>query len=605
MLAAVGLCAAVIVAYHNTLSGPFVFDDPLAITENPTIRQLWPLTDVLLPPRGEGLSVEGRPVLNLTLALNHAIGGTAVRGYHVFNILIHALATLTLFGVVRRTLLLPRMQARFGGSALPLATVVALLWAVHPLQTESVTYVIQRAESLVALFYLLTFYCFLRGISFHVLREKTAGARTGFGLAVGACLVGMATKEVMVSAPLMILLFDRAFVAGTFGEAWRRRRWVHAGLFATWILLAVLAIRTGTRGGTAGFGINVTPWDYALTQFEAVTRYVWLSFWPHPLILDYGTEWVRHVADVLPYALVLLTLTAGTVVAWWRWPAVAFLGILFFAVLSPTSSIVPGNRQTLAEHRMYLPLAAVIVLVVCSGHLVVRESASRRGLGVGAMAIAVAWSALTLRRNEDYRSVLTLYRDTVDKRPNNGFARYNLAKVYAENNRHAEAIVEYEHSLRLMPGLAPVHNNLGNSLLALGRTTDARAQFETAIRLDPKYAHAYFNLGNLRLRDGAKEDAARHFQAAVTVDTGHVEARTNLAGVLLELGRLDEAREQFDRVLRAKPDSIEARFGLGNVHLLQRRWAEAGREFEAVLRARPDLSIARERLEQAKREAGR
>src|SRR5688572_33030910 len=113
MLVSATLVAAIVAAYLNSLGGPFVFDDLLAILENPTIRRLWPLTDVLFPPRGEGLTVEGRPVLNLTLALNHAIGGTAVRGYHVFNLIVHALAALTLFGVVRRTLLLPRLRTRF------------------------------------------------------------------------------------------------------------------------------------------------------------------------------------------------------------------------------------------------------------------------------------------------------------------------------------------------------------------------------------------------------------------------------------------------------------------------------------------------------------
>jgi hypothetical protein len=146
------LVAAIVAAYINSLSVPFVFDDPLAITENPTIHHLWPLSDVLFPPHGKGLSVEGRPVLNLTLALNYAIGGTSVQGYHVVNILIHALSTLTLFGLVRRTLLLPRLRERFGSAALPLAAIVAALWSLHPLQTESVTYIIQRAESLVGLF---------------------------------------------------------------------------------------------------------------------------------------------------------------------------------------------------------------------------------------------------------------------------------------------------------------------------------------------------------------------------------------------------------------------------------------------------------------------
>ncbi|MES2697393.1 MAG: tetratricopeptide repeat protein [Verrucomicrobiota bacterium] len=656
--AALVLVAAIFAAYANSIDAPFVFDDPLAIVENPTIRQLWPLTDVLLPPRGEGLSVEGRPVLNLTLALNYAVGGTAVRGYHLVNIAIHALAALTLLGLARRAFTLPRLRTRFGAAALPLATLISLLWALHPLQTESVTYVIQRAESLVGLFYLLTLYCFVRAAEHRVVRgeeQKQGGergaARSGecgtehatsrsaerseeFGkeraaqrgakqaekmpssaggaddaryawsnwstLAVLACLIGMATKEVMVSAPLLVLLFDRAFISGTFRAAWRARGGLHTALFATWLLLGALVLSTGTRGGTAGFGIDVTPWKYALTQFEAVTRYVWLSFWPEPLIFDYGVAWTQGTADVLPYALALLTLIGATIVAWWRAPGAAWLGILFFAVLSPTSSIVPGNRQTLAEHRMYLPLATVVTLVVCGAHLAARTPTRRRGLFVVGTIVALGLGVLTVRRNRDYATELRLYEDTVAKRPNNGFARYNLGKVYAEAGRHDAAVTEYEHSLRLMPRVSHTHFNLANSLAALGRTATAREQYETALHLDPKYAKSHFNLGNLELALGRKAEAAEHFRAAIALEPKNIEARTNLGGVLLELGQLDGAREQLEQAVKLQPTSVEARFALGNLALLQSRWSDAVKEFEAVLAARPELSLAKERLELAR-----
>ena len=201
----------------------------------------------------------------------------------------------------------------------------------------------------------------------------------------------MATKEVMVSAPLMVLLFDVVFVSRTFSRAWRLHRSLHAALFSTWLLLAALVLNTGTRGGTAGFGINVTPWAYALTQFQAVVHYVWLSLWPHPLIFDYGVQWVRTVAEVLPYAAALLSLIAATVVAWRRWPMAAWLGTLFFAVLSPTSSFVPGNRQTLAEHRMYLPLplAAVVVLIVCAVYRCAHNRPRRLVVAAGAAALGL------------------------------------------------------------------------------------------------------------------------------------------------------------------------------------------------------------------------
>ena len=672
MLIGAALVVAIVAAYLNSLDGPFVFDDALAIPENPTIRRLWPLTDVLFPPRGEGLSVEGRPVLNLTLALNFAIGGTAVRGYHVVNVAIHSLAALTLFGLVRRTLVLPRLRERFGRHALPIAAIIVALWSLHPLQTESVTYVIQRAESLVGLFYLLTLYCFVRGAEQGAYpiqgsparerREKARGdipiipppvrqaqgpepaegltlrtttdvplnpvsnvplahargyerervefsgtAETGlylrrawFVLAVLACAIGMATKEVMVSAPLLVLIFDRAFVTGTLWKAWRRRWRIHLALFSTWILLAALVIRTGTRGGTAGFGIGVTPFDYALTQFEAVTRYIWLSLWPHPLVFDYGVDWVERAIDVLPFMIAVGGLVAATIVAWWRWPATAFLGFLFFAVLSPTSSIVPGNRQTLAEHRMYLPLAAITVLAVCGVHSVVQTRRQARALFVAGAMATIALGGLTVRRNFDYRSELALYHDTAIKRPSNGFARYNLAKAYAEAGRHAEALPEYEAGLRLMAEAPGIHYNLANSLAALGRRDEAVAHYEAALQAEPNYARAHFNLGNVLLELGRKEDARAHFAATVAVEPSFVEARVNLGGVLLELGGLTEARGHFEDVLRHKPEHVLAHFNLANVCLLEQRWEDAIRHFEKVIALRPDLAVARERLEMAR-----
>ena len=185
------------------------------------------------------------------------------------NLAIHYLAGLALFGIVRRTL-----ARRKDPAAALIAFSAALVWALHPLQTESVTYIIQRAESLMGLFYLVTLYCFIRGA------EADGRQRPWFALCVAACLLGMATKEVMVSAPLIVLLYDRTFVAGSFREAWRRRWGLHAALAATWLPLAGLVAGAGwDRSGTSGFNSDVTPWAYWLTQFEAVTRYLWLSVW--------------------------------------------------------------------------------------------------------------------------------------------------------------------------------------------------------------------------------------------------------------------------------------------------------------------------------------
>ena len=575
---ALALVAAVGAVYASSLSGPFVFDDLLSITENPTIRQLWPLTAPLSPPSGQGLTVEGRPLLNLSLALNYAISGTNPWSYHVTNTAIHALAALALFGLLRRTL---TASSTFNVHlSTTLSFSAALLWAVHPLQTESVTYIVQRTESLMGLLLLATLYFFRRG-------WLTAS--------FFACLLGMATKEVMVVAPLLVVLYDRTFVSGSFRAGWQRHRAFYGALAATWLLLGFLVLGAGNRGGTIGSSAGVSQWDYALCQSRAVLHYARLALWPHPLIFDYGTDFISFAAAA-PYLLSIFALVAATGYALWRRPALGFLGAWYFLILAPTSSIVGGTRQMLAEHRIYLSLAALTVVAALLAH----HWLGRRFLWA-VLPAALALGAATVARNADYATALTLYRDTAAKRPNNGFARYNLAQAYADAGRHAEAVPEFEAALDLLTSTAPVHNNLGNSLMALGRLPEAKAQFEAALQRDPRYANAHFNLGNLLLAAGDKPGALTHFREVVALDPAALEARTNLAGLLLELGQLDDARTQFEFVLRTRPDSVEAHFGLGNVHLLQSRPTEAAREFETVLRLRPDLAIARERLELARR----
>lgn len=243
-LAGAILVLAALAAYHNSFSGPFIWDDLLSITDNPTIRHFG---SALSPPNDVG--VGGRPIGNLTLALNYALGGTEVWGYHAFNLLIHTLAGLTLFGIVRRTLQRPVLNERFGTFALPLALAVAVIWTVHPLQTEAVTYITQRYESMMGLFYLLTLYCFVRSV------ESAAPAKWQI-LSVVACLLGVMSKEIIVTAPVMVLLYDRTFVAGSFLEAWRRRWRYYLGLASMWLLLVPLL--TGVHQRSAGFGLGVT-----------------------------------------------------------------------------------------------------------------------------------------------------------------------------------------------------------------------------------------------------------------------------------------------------------------------------------------------------------
>jgi len=599
VLAAAGLVLAAVAAYANSFSGPFIFDDLLSIPRNLSIRH-W-LT-ALVPPAG-GVTVTGRPVLNLSFALNHALSGDRVWSYHALNLLIHVLAGLTLFGIVRRTLRLCPGRALAGGvDATFAAFAVALLWLLHPLQTESVTYVVQRAESLMGLFYLLTLYGFIRGAELS--RDPAGPSRPGwatgwFVFAFLACLLGMGTKEVMVSAPVLVLLYDRTFLAGSFRAAWQRRRRIHLALAATWIPLAALVLHSADRGGTAGFGVGVGFWTYAATQFQAVAHYLWLSVWPHPLIVDYGVRWMQSAGDVAPYATVVVLLVAATVVALVRRPVPGFLGAWFLAILAPTS-LVPGTRQTLAEHRMYLALAPVLVVVV----LAVSAWLGRRGRFVlAAAAVGLGW--LTVQRNAVYHTDAGIWRDTVLKRPGNAYAHNNYGNILSLAGHPGEALAQYAEALRLDPKYPEALYNSGKALAKLGRLPEAVARYEQALQVDPRMADVEDALGAALEESGRMAAAVVHYRQAVRVDPNDADAHNDLGLALARMGRLPEAIAQFDLALRLNPAFADAHSNLGNALRASGRGGEAIAQYEEALRLRPDFAAAHNNLGNALREADR
>ncbi len=276
ILLAVGIIViAALGAYHNSFSGPFIFDDIESIPDNPTIQHI---SDSLFPPN-DGQAVQRRPIVNLSLAINYWLGGLEPSGYHIFNLSVHILTGLLLFGIVRRTLALTAIEQRLGKSSTPLSLAIALIWIVHPLGTDAVTYVIQRTELLAGLFYLLCLYC--------VIRSTGSGRRIWWYVAaIVSCGLGMGSKEVVVSAPVIVLVYDRIFLRDSFKEVFRQRWLLYVGLASCWLIMAGL-IPHGQEG-TVIFGQGTKSLAYALTQFKSISIYLGLCFWPSPLILDYG-----------------------------------------------------------------------------------------------------------------------------------------------------------------------------------------------------------------------------------------------------------------------------------------------------------------------------
>jgi tetratricopeptide (TPR) repeat protein len=622
LLAVVVIVVAALGAYANTMEAPLAFDDLSSIEENPSIRQLWPPWAALSPPGGWGFTVSGRPILNYSLAINYAISGERVWSYHGFNLGVHILAALTLFGLVRRTFQRPVLAAQFGEKAWPLALAIAVLWALHPLQTEAVTYIIQRAESLMGLFFLLTLYGFVRSLD---------SARPGlwWGVSIGACLLGVGTKEIAALAPVLVFLYDRTFVSGSFRAAWQRHRWQHVTLAATWVpLLGFLLSTGGDRGGTFHFADKAMWVGHALTQFEAVTRYFWLTVWPHPQVFDYGEIPPPSLGRALLWALPVLGLAGATLVALWRWPVAGFLGAWVFLILAPTSAL-PATLQIIVEHRMYLPLAAIITFVAAGAYLVAGSALLPVFF---ALAAGAGW--LTVCRNEIYRSDLGLWSDTIAKRPGNAraydtlgslwlrhgnpseaqrcfaeavrlrpdyaLAYYNLGIALQRSARDADAIAPFLTAIRLEPDFVNAHVNLGVSFLKLGRAADAAENFSAAIRSQPDSADLHYNLALALSQLGRPSDAIREYQSAVRLQPNFSAAHFGLGELLRQMNRLPEAIGEFRKTLQSEPGDLQARLILGNLLLVTRRVDEAVEQYELILRAHPDDPDVLRNLEQAR-----
>jgi tetratricopeptide (TPR) repeat protein len=575
VLAGLVLVLAGVAAYHNSLGTPFVFDDRVAIVENRSIRDLGALGNVFWPPRTGGPET-GRPMLNLSFALNYAAGGLDPVGYHLANLLIHILAALTLLGVCRRTFLLPALRARWGGAALPVAFAAALLWELHPLLTDAVTYTSSRSESLMGLCYLLTLYAVIRGAGSPRPGVWYAGAAL-------ACAAGMGTKEVMVSAPVMVLLYDRALLAGSFRAALRQRRGLYAALAAGWLVLALSLASAGTQhGGAAGFGLGMTWWRYGLTQCVFVVRYLRLCVWPAPLILDYGWPLVHNLWRILPCAAALGLLLAATVWALRTRKPLGLLGAWFFLILAPSSSVLPLVWQTAAERRMYLPLAAVIVGAVVGACRLWEslappeapappeppppeaaeppESAGGswrrwRVPAVVLLGLALLLGVLTVRRNSVYASGLSIWEDTVAKVPDNPRARYTLGTVRAAEGDDPGAIEAYRAALRFEPNYVEAHHNLANALARTGQTAEAEDQYRQALRLNPHLAATHDKLGQLLAQQGRLAEAIKQFAAALAEEPQLAQAHFDLGQALWCLGRQSEALGQFERALTLAPQT--------------------------------------------------
>jgi tetratricopeptide (TPR) repeat protein len=473
----------------------------------------------------------------------------------------------------------------------------------------------------------LTLYALIRGAA-------SERPRPWYAASVVACALGMGVKEVIATAPVVLLLYDRAFLSGSFREAFRRRGGLYLGLAATWAAFgAMMLLYKGS--GAAGFGIStVTPWRYALTQPGVILHYLRLSFWPSSLCLDYSWRFATTLQEAAPEAIALGALLAATAWAVVRRPVLGFLGAWFFLILAPTSSVMP-IKDACFEHRMYLSLAAVVAGAVIAGYALIRRLARESVLsgnsatvaaGVLALGVAVALGCATFRRNADYRTEISIWEDTTRKRPDNSRAWSNLGDAYVNASRYdeairscdkaldlepdfppayyfrgqayagigrlSEAIRDYDKAIALKPDFSAVYNSRGFACEKIGRLSEAIRDYDKAIALKPDFAEAYNNRGVAYADAGRSGEAIRDYDEAIKLDPDYAKAYNNRGNAFANLKHDSEAIGDYDKAIALKSDFAEAYNNRGGAYARSARFAEALRDFDNAIALKPNYAGA-------------
>lgn len=592
------LVLAIAAVYANTLSTPFVFDDIPELVHNPDVLRIGDCWNTVSSSQNTGLS--GRPFACLTFAANVAIDGFNVRGFHLVNILIHVLAALVLFGVVRRTLLLSGNNRPW---VAPASFLVALAWGLHPLQTESVTYVIQRIESLAALLYLLTLYGAIRArVSNHVLFWSV--------ISVISCALGMLTKETVSTAPVVVLLYDAVFSAGA--PIFKKRAGLYFALAATWTI-PIWLISQSPRSATVGFDLGVSSIDYLRTQTGVLAHYLWLCVWPHPQAISYSDwpivrEWGPAIAPGIVIVALLIAFAVGAArKKWW-----GFCGLAMFLILAPSSSFVPIVTEPAAERRMYLPLACFICLVLFGAVSVVRRFAHAKKvqpeiiavIGIALIVLIVgALGTKTFVRNGQYASATGLFSVDVAARPDDELMRGALMDELIAEKRLEEARSVYETGIERNSDTYLLHDNWARSMLSLSRYEEAIDTFSLALDAYPDYAPSRAGLGLALLAQGQIEEAAAELREAVRISPQSPSYRANYAVALARLDRVDEAIAELLTAVEIKPNFSDGHFNLAQLLLGQGKPAEALEHLRIAARLRPGDQQIQELLDKVLRES--
>jgi len=612
------LAAATFVIYSQTFHFPLIFDDSIYIEKNLSVRNL----SNFWPPAGT------RYIGYLSFALNYHFGGLNPFGYHLVNVLIHAVNASIVFCLALLTFRTPVMRRYGAPSAAGLAIAASLLFLAHPVQTQAVTYITQRFASLATLFYLLSLLLYLSARLLRVKEgEDAAKARppsiAAYILSILVAALAMKTKEISFTLPVVIVLYELVFFRepegspGRYGRLWYIVPFV---LVMGIIPLELFGPEYGLWGSEAVVGehirsmqmgelVSISQHDYLVTQFRVIVTYLRLLILPINQSLDYGYPFFNSIfkPQVLVSFLFLAALFAFALYLHRQsrrrqngYLLIIAIGILwFFIALSVESSLVP-IQDALFEHRLYLPSFGAFLAFSAAAfygfdYLKVRFDIKASSSAFTVLLIFVTAMPLGVAsfvRNGVWSDELILWENSVRHRPESARGRLNLGHAYKDKGLVKEAIEQFAISVALKPTYAAPYNSMGISYAELGNNEKAKELYLKALKLMPGYVEARSNLGIIYINLGLMDEALEQFNIVLKQKPNHLDALNNRGNLYQTLGRNDEAVKDYRNLLRLRPDYVEAHFNLGNTYSGMGRADEALKEYRLALKYRPGYSPA-------------
>ena len=587
-----GLIAAVLFVYAQVHQFGFVnWDDPPYVTENPHVlgglswqSTRWAFTST----HTGGLWL---PLTWLSLMLDVNMWGPAAGGLHVTNVVLHAANAVLLFG------LLYRMSGARGRSAF-----VAALFAVHPLQVESVAWVTERKDVLSTFFLLLTLWAYVAYVSRPTV-VRYLGTVVVFAL-------GLMAKPMLVTLPFLLLLLDiwpleRLPLTGPArSRSARPGGGGHGPVLMRLLLekvpLLVMAILTSVatfvaqRSAGAISTIGALPLEYRVQiALRSYIAYIAKLLWPSKLAALYPFH-APSPSVIAGCAVILIAITAIAVLAARRYPYVPVGWFWYLGSLVPVIGLIQVGSQTQADRFTYVPAIGLFIVVAWGAYdLATRWPRGRVALA-GAASITLAACSITARVQTGYwRDSLTLWQHTLDVTSENAGGHAYLGLALANLGKTDEAISHYTEAIRIEPKLPDVHVNLANALASQGKTDDAIAHYHDELRMRPNTINAHNGLGSALDDQGKYAEAIVHYRDALRIDPGSAPVLNNLGIALVNQGNLDEAASYLVEAARLAPDDAETHYNAAAVLEKLGRFREAGRLAEETLRRQPDHAQTR------------